>query len=84
MFKQQQNVSWTNNNGQMDMERISVTHDMLQDKATENDLQYKQVLEWGNWWYVNLRLTIEAARGPMAQGRRLSEQERSARNPTLR
>jgi len=45
MFKQQQNVSWTNNNGQMDMKQISVTHDMLQDKATENDLQYKQVLE---------------------------------------
>jgi len=31
-----------------------------------------------------LRLTIEGARGPMVQGRRLSEQERSARNPTLR
>jgi len=32
---------------------------------------------------VNLRPTIKGARGPMAQGRRLSEQERSARNPTL-
>jgi len=31
-----------------------------------------------------LRPTIEWARGPMVQGRRLSEQERSARNPTLR
>jgi len=31
-----------------------------------------------------LRPTIEEARGPMVQGRRLSEQERSARNPTLR
>ena len=31
-----------------------------------------------------LRPTIEGARGPMVQGRRLSEQERSARNPTLR
>ena len=32
---------------------------------------------------VNSRLTIEGAQGPMAQGRRLSEQEQSARNPTL-
>src|SRR5580693_1979327 len=31
-----------------------------------------------------LRPTIEKARGPMVQGRRLSEHERSARNPTLR
>ena len=31
-----------------------------------------------------LRPTVEGARGPMVQGRRLSEQERSARNPTLR
>ena len=31
-----------------------------------------------------LRPTIEGARGPLVQGRRLSEQERSARNPTLR
>jgi len=34
--------------------------------------------------WCQLRPTIEGARGPLVQGRRLSEQERSARNPTLR